>query len=87
MGTSNKKIVLPPSRVHVAKPFIYGTAAFYQGKKADPHKAYQWTVYVRDPEGADLSYFIQKVVFQLHESFEVPTRGLPSFPQLLLRQW
>ena len=39
---------------------------------------YRWTVYVRGPQNEDLSYFIEKVVFILHETYADPIRGLKT---------
>lgn len=37
---------------------------------------HDWTVYVRGPENCNISYFIEKVVFNLHGSFHNPKRGI-----------
>lgn len=52
-----------------------GSLAFYLGKKADQFATHRWTLYVRSPNGEDLSTFIQKVAFTLHPSFAQPVRG------------
>lgn len=36
---------------------------------------HDWTVFVRGPESCDISHFVEKVVFYLHESFAKPKRG------------
>lgn len=36
---------------------------------------HDWTVFVRGPEGNNIQHFVEKVVFQLHESFPKPKRG------------
>ena len=36
---------------------------------------HDWTVFVRGSEGKDISHFVDKVVFHLHESFPRPKRG------------
>ena len=58
------------------KPIIVGSCAFSLGKRAEESKSHEWVVYVRaqDPE-EDLSQYIKKVVFQLHQSFKPATRG------------
>lgn len=58
----------------VDKPFVYGTAAFWQGK-TESQNSHKWTVYVRGLENEDLSYYIKSVTFQLHTSFDQSTRG------------
>lgn len=62
-------------------PIVYGSVAFYLGKKADEYQTHQWTLYLRGPNGdEDLSPVISKVVFQLHASFAQPTRELSEPP-------
>ena len=36
---------------------------------------HDWVVFVRGPESCDISHFVEKVVFYLHESFAKPKRG------------
>ena len=36
---------------------------------------HDWTTFVRGVEGADISCFIEKCVFFLHQSFPKPRRG------------
>ena len=36
---------------------------------------HDWLVFVRGPENCDISNFVEKVVFHLHESFAKPRRG------------
>jgi YEATS domain-containing protein 4 len=62
-------------------PIVYGSVAFYLGKKAGEYQTHQWTLYLRGPNGdEDLSPVISKVVFQLHASFAQPTRELSEPP-------
>ncbi|CAB9500274.1 AF-9 homolog [Seminavis robusta] len=61
-------------------PIVYGSVAFFLGKKADEFKTHQWTLYVRGPKNEDLSGVIEKVVFQLHASFAEPTREILQPP-------
>lgn len=64
----------------VCCPVIYGSLAFWMGRKADEHATHQWTLYVRGPHGEDLSYFLSKVEFHLHQSFPQPVRTLTEPP-------
>ena len=57
------------------RPSCYGNIAWWQGPKADPARTHKWTVFLRGCQNEDLSYFIKKVVFTLHNSFEKPKRG------------
>jgi YEATS domain-containing protein 4 len=61
-------------------PIVYGSVAFYLGKKADDFQTHQWTLYLRGPNNEDLSLVISKVIFQLHASFAQPTRELTAPP-------
>lgn len=77
---------------------VYGTVAYWLGKKAEEDKSHKWTCYLRaNRADEDLGLFIRKVVFQLHPSFDQATRGAlsphvtpvgakrsPEFPRLLV---
>ena len=52
-----------------------GSMAFYLGKKAEEFSTHRWVIYVRGPQGEDISAFIEKVTFSLHPSFPDPVRG------------
>ena len=58
-----------------SKGIVYGNAAHALGKHADGDNTHSWTVYLRSPHNEDLSTFIRKVDFILHESFEKPVRS------------
>ena len=64
----------------VCVPIVYGSIAFFLGKKADEYHTHRWTLYIRGPNDEDLSVGIAKVVFQLHPSFPQPTRELTAPP-------
>jgi len=67
--------------VSLCLPIVYGSIAFYLGKKADEYATHTWTLYVRGPTGEeDLSPAISKVVFQLHPSFPQPIREITEPP-------
>lgn len=66
--------------VHVVKPFMYGSAAFWQGRSAEEKRTHRWTIFVRGLENEDMSYFIKSVTFQLHPSFENPVRVVEQPP-------
>jgi hypothetical protein len=61
--------------VELVVPIAYGTISFWLGKRATEHQSHQWTVYVRAANNEDLSGVVKKVVFNLHPSFNNPTRG------------
>ena len=60
--------------VVATKGIIYGSMSFYQGKKVDEQNSHKWACYVRGVGDEDISVFIKKVVFQLHPSFNNPSR-------------
>lgn len=57
-------------------PIAYGSIAHWFGRKADEAHTHQWTLFVRGPNGEDLTYFVSKVVFTLHPSFAQPVREI-----------
>ena len=67
-------------RTMVACPFVYGSIAYYLGKKADQYASHKWSLYVRGPNYEDLSCFVSKVVFTLHPSFADPIREIIEPP-------
>ncbi|XP_039158077.1 transcription initiation factor TFIID subunit 14b isoform X4 [Eucalyptus grandis] len=72
----------------ISLPIVYGTIAFYLGRKASDlfvstvirSQSHKWTVYVRGATNEDLSAVIKRVVFQLHPSFNNPTRVMEAPP-------
>lgn len=54
----------------VVKPIVFGNTARYLGKvrEADNH-THQWTVYLRSYSNEDMSTYIKKVIFRLHDSY------------------
>eukprot|EP00954_Amorphochlora_amoebiformis_P030174 1394277-Amorphochlora_amoeboformis.AAC.2 len=64
------------TNVTIEKPFVYGSAAIALNKaEITGPNTHRWTVYVRGLQNEDLSTYISKVSFQLHESFKDPIRG------------
>lgn len=41
---------------------------------------HQWTIFLRDPNGEDLSKIIKKVIFKLHDTYPNPARAIESPP-------
>ncbi|KAJ0964167.1 hypothetical protein J5N97_029289 [Dioscorea zingiberensis] len=66
--------------VEISFPIVYGTISFWLGKKASEYQSHKWTVYVRGATNEDLSVIIKRAVFQLHPSFNNPTRVVESPP-------
>lgn len=59
---------------------MYGNISFWLGKKANEYQSHKWTVYVRGATNEDLGVVIKRAVFQLHSSFNNPTRVIESPP-------
>lgn len=69
-------------------PIVYGSIAFYLGKKADEFQTHEWTLFLRGPNQEDLGTVISKVVFQLHASFAQPMREYTEPPfEVTERGW
>lgn len=66
--------------VTIVKPIVYGNVARYFGKKReeDGH-THQWTVYVKPYRNEDMSAYVKKIQFKLHESYGNPLRGEVQF--------
>eukprot|EP00995_Heteronema_vittatum_P001195 NODE_1168_length_1048_cov_242.856857_g804_i0.p1 GENE.NODE_1168_length_1048_cov_242.856857_g804_i0~~NODE_1168_length_1048_cov_242.856857_g804_i0.p1 ORF type:complete len:262 (-),score=74.04 NODE_1168_length_1048_cov_242.856857_g804_i0:89-874(-) len=77
-----KKVKLnPPERRVVCKRFVYGSVAVWRGaRKGDDQRTHKWTAYVRGPNNEDISYFVQKVQFELHPSFEDQVKTVEKPP-------
>lgn len=57
------------------KPIIYGNVAHYFGKKRDEDgHTHSWTCFFRPFKSEDMSVWIKKVQFKLHESYNNPVR-------------
>lgn len=61
--------------VTIVKPIVYGNVARYFGKKReeDGH-THQWTIYVKPNRNEDMSLYVKKVHFRLHESINNSNR-------------
>lgn len=53
---------------------VYGSLAV-PIKKPETDHTHKWCVYVRGCNGEDISYYIKRVSFKLHESFAQPIRS------------
>lgn len=65
----------------IVKPIIYGNIARYFGKKReeDGH-THQWTVYVKPYKNEDMSAYIKKINFKLHDSYPNSNRVITKPP-------
>ncbi|KAH8251182.1 hypothetical protein KR032_001552 [Drosophila birchii] len=61
--------------VTIVKPIVYGNIARSFGKKReeDGH-THQWKVYLKPFQNEDMSIYVKKVHFKLHESYANPNR-------------
>ncbi len=65
----------------MTKPIIIGNMARYFGKKRDEDgHTHEWTCFLRPYKSEDLSVFVKKVQFKLHESYVNPVRVLSRPP-------
>lgn len=80
----------PPQGLSISRPIIYGNTAIVLTPKerealSSPDHTHRWTVAVRSAASApdsdivggadDLSYFIKRVTFKLHDTYPNPTRS------------
>jgi len=67
--------------VCIVKPIVYGNSAKYFGKKReeDGH-THSWTVYLKPYHNEDMSVYIKKIQFKLHESYANPIRVVTKPP-------
>ncbi|KAL5821214.1 hypothetical protein ACOSQ3_023096 [Xanthoceras sorbifolium] len=79
-NSEKKAIISRLKDVEISVPIAYGTIAFHLGRKASESQSHKWTVYVRGATNEDLGAVIRRVVFQLHPSFNNPTRVVESPP-------
>ncbi|XP_075160251.1 YEATS domain-containing protein 4 Gas41 [Haematobia irritans] len=65
----------------IVKPIVYGNIARSFGKKReeDGH-THQWKVYVKPYNNEDMSVYVKKVHFKLHESYANPNRIVTKPP-------
>ncbi|MCL4148102.1 UNVERIFIED_CONTAM: hypothetical protein GTU68_052541 [Idotea baltica] len=65
----------------IVKPIVYGNFARYFGKKReeDGH-THEWTVYVKPYNNEDMSTYVKKMHFKLHESYSNQNRVLTKPP-------
>ncbi|XP_071488663.1 protein AF-9-like [Diadema antillarum] len=57
-----------------------GHRATIRAKPIQEGFTHDWTMFVRGPEGSSIEHFVDKVVFQMHESFPRPKRVVKEPP-------
>ncbi|KAF7731387.1 NuA4 histone H4 acetyltransferase complex and the SWR1 complex subunit [Apophysomyces ossiformis] len=75
---SNKRI----KGISAVRPIYYGNIAVpLTGKRAtESDHTHKWTVMVRGLNNEDISYYVKKVVFRLHETYANPLRTVEQPP-------
>lgn len=65
----------------ITKPVVFGNLSQYFGKKreSDGH-THSWTCFIKSFSNEDMSSYIKKVQFKLHESYANPTRVITKPP-------
>ncbi|KAJ1550674.1 NuA4 histone H4 acetyltransferase complex and the SWR1 complex subunit [Nowakowskiella sp. JEL0078] len=67
--------------ISVERGVLIGSVATALSKhELEGAHTHRWTVYVHGVNGEDISYFVKKVQFKLHESFATPLRVVESHP-------
>jgi YEATS domain-containing protein 4 len=64
----------------ITKSIVYGSIAFWLGKKSEENLTHKWCVYVRGNNNEDISYFVKEVIFTLHSTFENNVRTITKWP-------
>lgn len=65
----------------IVKPIIYGnTAKSFDQKRPEDGHTHEWSIYVRSYVNEDISTWVKKVHFKLHDSYENPTRIVQEPP-------
>lgn len=64
----------PGQNNRVVRSIIYGSVAV-PIKKPETDHTHKWTVYVKGAHDEDISTYVKRVVFRLHESFPNPSRS------------
>ena len=67
--------------VTLVKPVVFGNVSKQFGKKRDNDgHTHEWTVYFKPYDNEDMSQYIKKVHFKLHESYANPNRVVSKPP-------
>ncbi|KAI9742643.1 MAG: NuA4 histone H4 acetyltransferase complex and the SWR1 complex subunit [Claussenomyces sp. TS43310] len=78
--------------VQIYRPFVFGTIAkpFDPVTNPKPESApadhtHSWTVFVKGVDDTDITYWLKKVQFKLHESIPNPLRTVEAVPGQMFR--
>ncbi|KAI9804073.1 MAG: hypothetical protein M1825_001474 [Sarcosagium campestre] len=80
-ATSNKRV----RGVSIHRPFVFGNIArpIDDAKRPEgvpAEHSHQWTVWVKGVDGEDISYWLKKVQFKLHETYANAVRTIEQPP-------
>jgi YEATS domain-containing protein 4 len=78
-ASSDKVLAEAPSGKRMQRSIVFGSIAV-PIKKPESDHTHKWTVYVRGFHDEDVSTWIKRVVFRLHESFPTPSRAIEQSP-------
>jgi YEATS domain-containing protein 4 len=60
----------------IIRPILYGNTAKHLGSKRDlDGHTHRWSVYVRSYNNDDISTYVSKIQFRLHETYPNHIRG------------
>lgn len=89
LSVSNSSPCARITIINLREVFGNITHAFDPNNKPDnvpPEHSHKWTVYVKGLDGADISYWLKKVQFKLHDTYANPVRSTRSIRFPLARQ-
>ncbi|CAF3652927.1 unnamed protein product [Adineta steineri] len=83
MSTINSESITTSTRtpVVIIKPILYGNTAKHLGTKRDTDgHTHKWSVYLRSYNNDDISTYVSKVQFRLHETYPNHSRMISQAP-------
>jgi len=73
--------------IQIYRPFVFGTVAKPFDDATNPRPegtpvdhTHSWTVFVKGVDDADITYWVKRVQFKLHESIPNPLRSVEAVP-------
>uniref|UniRef100_A0A915L9Y4 D-lactate dehydratase n=1 Tax=Romanomermis culicivorax TaxID=13658 RepID=A0A915L9Y4_ROMCU len=81
LGKAKSDEVAQPLNQNIVKSIIYGnTARYFSKKREEDNHTHSWTLYVKPYLNEDMSKYVRKIVFKLHDSYANPTRIITEPP-------
>ncbi|KAI6197800.1 hypothetical protein M3Y94_01267600 [Aphelenchoides besseyi] len=65
----------------LVKPIVYGNSAEALGRKTADNHTHRWRMFVRPFFDEDITKYVRKVQFRLHESYKNPLRTIESLDE------